>query len=146
MTDAVLRKHLSWVTGYGTFIGVFPGYWDPTLTWFIVKSPTELKPVFLPSVFAINKHKIIPTLYIFIQLAHAGYLLIFLLFGEPSLADVVISFLVLTCISGMAFLAELNYYFNFENICALMNSYHLYERNLGKFIGMFLDQQDFLSF
>jgi len=138
MVSEFAARCTTFVVKLGIFFRIFPATFNNQNHAIIMKHPHRFS---LPcnSKFGvmIPTHKCFPLLYIIIQIAHDIYLTYFFLHCEYSLFDIIVAVIIGTCISGMTFLAELNYFFEFGNIAALVNSFWILDQKFCKLVSLF---------
>jgi len=125
MVSELLITGMALLTRFGALTGVLPVNWNPVTFRLVQKRRSVFK---LPWIsMSLTKHiitvQIFPMFYLCVQMVNTAYLILFFCFGNPGLMDIVLSCIVLLILCDMAFVNQLNYFFNFGNMAGLINAF-----------------------
>jgi hypothetical protein len=135
MTSTDLHRPGIWSPILGTSLyKVFPGVWDEEKYClrvdygrvFIICIP------YLPIV-RFQPRRIFAPIYILIQVFHMIHLLYVIANLGASIVDICLSFLFLAAMS-MPLASQIKFYVDFEELCSLMNSFHMLDSKFCKHV------------
>jgi hypothetical protein len=131
MASRNLSRPYIWALRFGSSLyKIFPCSWDEEEYLLKVDYGREFSTKCLPGIL-IQTGKIVPILFILIQVVNLAYLLSVSTGRYASTGDILITFIIIGPFS-MTFVAYVNFYIKWEEFFALENSFHILDSKFCK--------------